>query len=178
MCAQVRSISRFKVFNEWLASSLVRFLAHDCLDGPLQRRALWAGHSQKLPRKSRSGDKAKIVSIFGQSLAFYLTTTWFPGSFCKWQRDCPCRRRAPSQPKKPFVGKGRHGSHEQGNRRDLIKVYLKPWRLSLELDNDHTWFSLVPPSGGSLGTIQMWAGTALTVTIRDFGFGTVLIWHS
>ena len=29
-------------YKEWLETSLVRFLAHDFLDGPRQRRAFWA----------------------------------------------------------------------------------------------------------------------------------------
>ena len=34
--------SESPTFNKWLESSLVRFLAHDFLDGPRQRRAFWA----------------------------------------------------------------------------------------------------------------------------------------
>ena len=29
--------------------------------------------------------------------------------------------------------------HEQGNRRDLILVFLKTWQLTLKVDSDHTW---------------------------------------
>ena len=35
-----------------------------------------------------------------------------------------CQQRVPSQLKKPFVGEGRRGSHEQGDGRDLILVFL------------------------------------------------------
>ena len=34
--------SESPTFDEWLESSLVRILAHDCLDSPRQRRAFWA----------------------------------------------------------------------------------------------------------------------------------------
>jgi len=51
------------------------------------------------------------MSKFGQILAFNLTTTMCPGSF----RECRDG---------PFVGKGRRGSHEQGEGHDLIKVFL------------------------------------------------------
>ena len=34
--------SEAPTFNDWLESSHVRFLAHDYLDGPRQRRAFWA----------------------------------------------------------------------------------------------------------------------------------------
>ena len=53
-------------------------------------------------------------------------------------QDCVCQQRVPSQLKKPFVGEGRRESHEQGNGRDLILVFLKSWRLTLKLDSDHT----------------------------------------
>ena len=36
--------SEAPTFNDWLESSHVRFLAHDYLDGPRQRRAFWALH--------------------------------------------------------------------------------------------------------------------------------------
>ena len=39
----------------------------------------------------------------------------------------------PSQLKKPFVGEGCRGSHEQGNRRDLIQVIRKTCRLTINL---------------------------------------------
>ena len=32
-------------------------------------------------------------------------------------------KKGPSQLKKPFVGEGRRGSHEQVNGQDLIKVF-------------------------------------------------------
>ena len=71
----------------------------------------------------------------------HLTTTWFLCSFCEWQQDGLCQQRAPSQLKKPFVGKGRRGSHEQGNGQDLIRVMLQSWQLTLERESDHTWCS-------------------------------------
>ena len=43
---------------------------------------------------------------------------------------------------KPFVGEGCRGSHEQGNGRDLILVFLKTWRITLKFDSDHTCYGL------------------------------------
>ena len=43
------------------------------------------------------------------------------------------------QLEKPFVGEGRRGSHEQGNGRDVIQVFLKTRQLTFIPDSDHTW---------------------------------------
>ena len=91
---------------------------------------------------STKGVEAEIWSKFWP---FHVTTIWFLGSFSKWKPDGLCHRRALSQLKKPFIGEGRWGSHEQGNGWNLIQVCLKTWQLTLKLESDHTCTRSVLP---------------------------------
>ena len=74
--------SELPTYNEWLESSLVRFLAHDLLDGPRQRRAFWADSASCVDTgrlifirgnyqgtRLKSGEKAGIVSKLVQIIA-------------------------------------------------------------------------------------------------------------
>ena len=112
-------------------------------------------------------EKLKIWPIYSKFWPPHLKTTWFLGSFRALQWDGLCQQRVPSQLKKPFVGEGRRGSHEQGNGRDLIQDLLKTWRLTLKLDSDHTWSVWSLPPGGPITCLAMWRNGSITLSDKQ-----------
>ena len=65
-------------------------------------------------------------------------------------------RKGAKSTQKTFLGEGRRGSHEQGSGRDLIQVFLKTWRLTLNL--------IVTIPGDAVIVHETLKGCAITMT--------------
>ena len=83
--------------------------------GPVLTQAVLLSFAEttKEPGFSQWKSKKKLP-IQTKFWPFHLTKTRFLDSFREWQWDGPIQQRAPSQLKKPLIGEGRWGSHEQG----------------------------------------------------------------
>jgi len=81
-------------------------------------------HPWKLPKNPVGQVKWHILTNLDQTwtnLAFLPDYNGVLGSFCGWRRDGPCQWRAPSQLKKPLVGKGRRGGRSKATDETLFK---------------------------------------------------------
>ena len=148
-----------------LESSHVRFLAPSsspALDNeglfeltrcPSLTRVISSSFAETTKEHSCSqGKKPKLVKMWSKLVKmclFHLTTTGFLCSFCRWQRDSPCQRRAPSQLKKLFVGEGRRG----GISKEMDESRFKLWNSLKLFPKEHIPINFSPMNIGENGSI-------------------------